>query len=84
MSLSQHLPEIHKIKRCIMGKWAGAARRASNAPLSVYDNKRESWNQPAAEKRREGRARNRVWGEIITSVSGSFALLSSRRAASSP
>lgn len=49
MSLSHHLPEIHKIKRCIMGNGAAAARRDPTATLTVRDSRREGWNQPVGE-----------------------------------
>lgn len=49
-----------------------AERRASNATVCVYERKREGWNQPRAEKGPECGVRNRVWREIITSISASL------------
>lgn len=54
VSLSHHLPEIHKIKRCIMGKWAGAERRASDAAVSVHDSKSEKLESTMAGKGENG------------------------------
>lgn len=83
MSLSHHLPEIHKIKRCIMGKRDRTGRRGFKDACfcSCHQTLQRNKGQKDVEQSHKPCFR---WNAEAAAPSGSFVLGPSRQAASSP
>lgn len=84
VSLSHHLPEIHKIKRCIMGKVGRGPSGALQTPLSVFTTVTARVRTNQEPEKGDNVESETVFGGKYHLDLVLFALLSSSRAASSP
>lgn len=84
VSLSHHLPEIHKIKRCIMGKVGRGPSGALQTPLSVFTTVTARVRTNQEPEKGENVESETVFGRKYHLDPVLFAFLSGSRAASSP